>query len=128
MGRKVRGKMLVGGSRVGDKVILPVSFSLSASQLKRVQGFFIEPTIFTDVDIDSEIHTQEIFVPIAVVRRFKTEEEVMAMSNDTKFGLMAGVFTQDINKALRVASEFESGNGWRQLYELYVLHNAFWRK
>ncbi|PMD30343.1 aldehyde dehydrogenase, partial [Hyaloscypha variabilis F] len=75
-------------------------------------GFFIEPTIFTDVDIDSEIHTQEMFGSIAVVRRFKTEEEVMTMSNDTKFGLMAGVFTQDINKALRVASEFESGNGW----------------
>jgi aldehyde dehydrogenase (NAD+) len=73
------------------------------------QGFFIEPTVFTDVDIDSEIHTQEIFGPIAVVRRFKIEEEVMATSNDTNFGLMAGVVTQDINKALRVASEFDSG-------------------
>jgi acyl-CoA reductase-like NAD-dependent aldehyde dehydrogenase len=47
----------------------------------------------------------------------------MPMSNDNKFGLIAGVFTQDINKALRVVSEFESGNGWRQLYELSL--NAF---
>jgi aldehyde dehydrogenase (NAD+) len=59
--------------------------------------------------VSSEIHTQEIFGSISVVRSFKTEEEVMAMSNDINFGLMAGVFTQDINKALRVASEFESG-------------------
>jgi aldehyde dehydrogenase (NAD+) len=43
------------------------------------------------------------------VNSFKTEEDVLALSNDTNFGLMAGVFTQDINKALRVASEFESG-------------------
>lgn len=44
-----------------------------------------------------------------MVRKFKTEEEVLKISNDTEFGLMAGVFTQDINKALRVASEFEAG-------------------
>jgi len=44
-----------------------------------------------------------------VVRKFKTEEEVLKMSNETEFGLMAGVFSQDINKALRVAEEFESG-------------------
>lgn len=61
------------------------------------------------MDVDSEIHTQEIFGPVSVVRSFKTEEEIMKLSNDTQFGLMAGVFTQDINKALRVASEFDSG-------------------
>lgn len=70
------GTLLTGGSRVGDK------------------GYFIEPTVFTDVKPDSEIHTQEIFGPVSVVRTFKTEEEVMKMSNDTEFGLMAGVFTQ----------------------------------
>lgn len=46
---------------------------------------------------------------MSVVKSFKTEEEIMALSNNTNFGLMAGVFTQDINKALRVASEFDSG-------------------
>jgi aldehyde dehydrogenase (NAD+) len=70
------GTLLHGGARIGDK------------------GFFIEPTIFTDVNIDSEIHTQEIFGPVAVVRTFKTEDEIMKLSNDTEFGLMAGVFTQ----------------------------------
>ncbi|KAH8678070.1 aldehyde dehydrogenase domain-containing protein [Xylariales sp. PMI_506] len=90
-GQKGQGKILVGGSRIGDK------------------GFFIEPTVFTDVDVASEIHNQEIFGPVSVVRSFKTEEEIMKLSNDTSFGLMAGVFTQDINRAIRVASEFESG-------------------
>ncbi|EON67355.1 hypothetical protein W97_06608 [Coniosporium apollinis CBS 100218] len=90
-GQKGQGKLLTGGSRVGDK------------------GFYIEPTVFTDVDINSEIHNQEIFGPVSVVRSFKTEEEIIALSNSTSFGLMAGVFTQDINKALRVASDFDSG-------------------
>ncbi|KAF2093839.1 aldehyde dehydrogenase X mitochondrial precursor [Rhizodiscina lignyota] len=90
-GQNGQGKLLTGGQRIGDK------------------GFFIEPTVFTDVDPTSEIHTQEIFGPVSVVRSFKTEEEIMELSNNTNFGLMAGVFTQDINKAMRVASNFDSG-------------------
>ncbi|KAF2653506.1 aldehyde dehydrogenase [Lophiostoma macrostomum CBS 122681] len=90
-GQKGQGKLLVGGQRIGDK------------------GYYLEPTVFTDVDPNSEIHCEEIFGPVSVVRSFKTEEEIMKLSNDTNFGLMAGVFTQDINKALRVASDFESG-------------------
>lgn len=90
-GQQGQGKLLVGGQRIGDK------------------GYYLEPTVFTDVDPTSEIHCEEIFGPVSVVKSFKTEEEIMKLSNDTNFGLMAGVFTQDINKALRVASEFESG-------------------
>lgn len=90
-GQKGQGTLLAGGNRIGSK------------------GYYIEPTIFTDVKPDSEIHTEEIFGPVSVVRTFKTEEEVMDWSNNTEFGLMAGVFTQDINKAMRVASEFDSG-------------------
>ncbi|KAK2745560.1 hypothetical protein FQN57_003685 [Myotisia sp. PD_48] len=86
-GQQGQGNLLVGGQR----------------------GYFLEPTVFTDVDPKSEIHCEEIFGPVSVVRKFKTEEEIMKLSNDTNFGLMAGVFTQDINKALRVASDFESG-------------------
>lgn len=85
------GTLLTGGARMGDT------------------GYFIEPTIFTDVKEDSEIHKDEIFGPVSVVRTFKTEEEVLKMSNDSEYGLMAGVFTQDINKAMRVASAFDSG-------------------
>lgn len=90
-GKDGQGTLLTGGSRIGDK------------------GFFIQPTVFTNVAADAEIHTEEIFGPVAVLNSFKTEEEIIEKSNDTNFGLMAGVFTQDINKALRVASEFDSG-------------------
>ncbi|USP76260.1 hypothetical protein yc1106_03534 [Curvularia clavata] len=85
------GTLAVGGKRVGTS------------------GYYIEPTVFTDVDPKSELHCEEIFGPVSVVKSFKTEEEVMALSNNTNFGLMAGVFTTDINRALRVASEFDSG-------------------
>ncbi|RDW87949.1 hypothetical protein BP5796_03643 [Coleophoma crateriformis] len=88
---QTQGKLLIGGPRPGDK------------------GLFIEPTVFESPDSTSEIHTQEIFGPVSVVSRFSTEEEVMKLSNNTNFGLMAGVFTQDINKAMRIASEFDAG-------------------
>lgn len=73
------------------------------------QGFYIQPTVFEGVDHEAEISRNEIFGPVAVLNKFKTEEEIIARANDTEFGLMAGVFTQDINKALRVAADFESG-------------------
>lgn len=88
---KSQGNLVVGGSRVGEK------------------GFFIEPTVFENVKDDAEIITNEIFGPVSIINSFKTEEEIIQRSNDTNFGLMAGVFTQDINKALRVASDFDSG-------------------
>ncbi|KAI0160646.1 aldehyde dehydrogenase [Xylariaceae sp. FL1272] len=88
---KSQGALLTGGSRVGD------------------QGFFVQPTVFTNVAEDSEICTQEIFGPVSILNKFKTEEEIIAKANDTNFGLMAGVFTQDINKALRVSSDIDSG-------------------
>ncbi|KAL5319234.1 hypothetical protein ACEPPN_012284 [Leptodophora sp. 'Broadleaf-Isolate-01'] len=90
-GKNGQGTLLTGGSRVGDK------------------GFFIEPTVFTNVDSNAEIITQEIFGPVAVLNSFKTEEEILEKANNTNFGLMAGVFTQDINRAMRMASDFDSG-------------------
>jgi aldehyde dehydrogenase (NAD+) len=69
----------------------------------------VEPTVFCNVPADAEISREEIFGPVSVLNTFKTEEEIVAKANDTNFGLMAGVFTQDINKALRVASDIESG-------------------
>jgi len=74
-----------------------------------VQGFLFEPTVFVDVPDKAEIFTEEVFGPVSVIGRFKDEDEIKARANDSKFGLMAGVFTQDINKALRVASEIDSG-------------------
>ncbi|CAG9990132.1 unnamed protein product [Clonostachys byssicola] len=73
------------------------------------QGYFIPPTAFLDVPEDAEIVKTEIFGPVAIVNTFKTEEEALAKANDTEYGLFAGVFTQDINKAMRIVAETESG-------------------
>ncbi|KAH7018439.1 aldehyde dehydrogenase [Microdochium trichocladiopsis] len=86
-----QGTLLTGGGRVGDS------------------GFYIQPTVFTNVPHDAEISRDEIFGPVSVLNSFKTEDEIIAKSNDTTFGLMAGVFTQDINKAMRLATAFDSG-------------------
>ncbi|OBT74476.1 hypothetical protein VF21_06610, partial [Pseudogymnoascus sp. 05NY08] len=73
------------------------------------KGFFIQPAIFVDTKKNATIYKDEIFGPVVVINRFETEEEVVTKSNNSKYGLMAGVFTQDINRALRVSSEFDSG-------------------
>ncbi|KAH6723464.1 aldehyde dehydrogenase domain-containing protein [Leptodontidium sp. MPI-SDFR-AT-0119] len=72
-------------------------------------GYYIEPAVFTDTLPDSNIYKEEIFGPVAVLNKFKTEQEIIDKSNDSRYGLMAGVFTQDINRALRVGSAFDSG-------------------
>jgi aldehyde dehydrogenase (NAD+) len=69
----------------------------------------VEPTCFTDVPADAEISRNEIFGPVSVLNSFKTEEEIIEKANDTNFGLMAGVFTQDINRAMRISAEIDSG-------------------
>jgi aldehyde dehydrogenase (NAD+) len=72
-------------------------------------GYFVEPTIFTDCKPDMKIVREEIFGPVAVVIKFGTEEEVVAMANDTSYGLAGAVFTQNINQAIRVAQNIEAG-------------------
>jgi acyl-CoA reductase-like NAD-dependent aldehyde dehydrogenase len=62
-----------------------------------------------DTDVDASITRDEIFGPVVVINRFKTEEEVVALSNDSRYGLMAGVFTQDISRALRLSEFLDSG-------------------
>lgn len=59
--------------------------------------------------MSASISQDELFGPVVVINRFKTEEEVVALSNNSRYGLMAGVFTQDINRALRLSDTFDSG-------------------
>lgn len=73
------------------------------------QGYFIEPTVFLNPKKDAEIYKNEIFGPVAIINTFETEEEVLKLANDTEFGLMSGVFTRNINRALRVSGRLESG-------------------
>ncbi len=72
-------------------------------------GYFIEPTILTDVPDDAACMTEETFAPVAPVRRFKTEAEAVDRANATEYGLAAYVFTTHINRGLRVAEALEAG-------------------
>lgn len=72
-------------------------------------GCFMEPTVFLNPKPNAQVLKEEVFGPVAVVQTFKTEEEVIKLANDTEFGLMAGVFTKDINRAMRLSSQIESG-------------------
>ncbi|KAI5282439.1 hypothetical protein KEM54_002768, partial [Ascosphaera aggregata] len=72
-------------------------------------GYFINPTVFTDVTSEMRIYREEIFGPVVVIRRFAQEEEALAYANELEYGLGAAVFTRDVERAHRIASEFESG-------------------
>ncbi|MGB2921432.1 MAG: NAD-dependent succinate-semialdehyde dehydrogenase, partial [Mycobacterium sp.] len=72
-------------------------------------GFFYPPTVLTGVARDAQMSEQEIFGPVAPLSAFDTEEEAVAAANDTEFGLVSYVFTNDLRRALRVAEALETG-------------------
>ena len=76
------------------------------------KGFFIEPTIFTNVKDHMRIYREEVFGPFVAIASFTDEAEAVARANDTTYGLGAAVFTKDIERAHRVASEIEAGMVW----------------
>lgn len=76
------------------------------------RGFFISPTIFTNVKDNMRIYREEVFGPFVVIASFTTEDEAVTRANDTTYGLGAALFTRDIERAHRVASEIEAGMVW----------------
>ncbi len=72
-------------------------------------GYYILPTVITDLDDSSELMREEIFGPVACVTKFRDESEVIARANDNNYGLAATVWTQDISRAHRVARALETG-------------------
>ena len=80
------------------------------------KGAFVKPTLLTDVTNDMRVAQEEIFGPVGVVIKFKNEEELLKMVNDSEYGLGGGIFTQDITKALRVARSMETGRVWINTY------------
>ena len=79
-------------------------------------GFYMQPTVFADVKDDMVIAREEIFGPVMAVLDFEDEAEVMARANTTEFGLAAGVFTQNLIRAHRVAAGFEAGTCYINTY------------
>jgi betaine-aldehyde dehydrogenase len=76
------------------------------------RGYFVEPTIFLDVPTNSALWREEIFGPVLCVRTFATEEEAIALANDSDFGLAAGIITSDPQRADRVANALDAGHIW----------------
>ncbi|KAG1817365.1 aldehyde dehydrogenase domain-containing protein [Suillus variegatus] len=93
-GKAAGAKVEIGGERHGS------------------EGYFIKPTIFTNVDPSMKIVQEEIFGPVGVVIKFKDEEDVIKQANDTVYGLAAAVFTQNLNRAINTAHKLKAGTAW----------------
>ena len=102
-GKQEGAKVLAGGGR-------PEQFK---------KGYFVAPTVFTDVKPDMKIVREEIFGPVVCAIPFKDPEEVLAAGNDTAYGLAAAVWTKDIQKAHRAARLLKSGTVWINCYNVF---------
>ncbi|XP_030049728.1 aldehyde dehydrogenase 1A1 [Microcaecilia unicolor] len=97
-GKKEGAKLECGGSRWGDK------------------GFFIQPTVFSNVTDEMRIAKEEIFGPVQQIMKFKTIDEVIKRANNTTYGLAAGIFTKDLDKALTFTTALQAGTVWVNCY------------
>lgn len=95
-GLSAGAKLVCGGNRPAD---LP-------------RGYFLQPTVFTDVPLDSALWCEEIFGPVLCVRSFSSEAEAIALANDSQFGLVASVVTRNAETAERVANALQAGLVW----------------
>jgi aldehyde dehydrogenase (NAD+) len=89
------------------------------------QGYFIEPTIFADIDNRSELAQEEIFGPVLAIIPFDTEAEAIAIANDTRYGLAAGIWSRDISRVMRVSKAIQAGSVWVNTYRALAAQAPF---
>jgi aldehyde dehydrogenase (NAD+) len=97
-GKKSGATVETGGNRKGDK------------------GYFIEPTIFSNVTEDMKIQQEEIFGPVCTISKFKTKADVIKIGNNTTYGLAAAVHTSNLTTAIEVANALRAGTVWVNSY------------
>lgn len=102
---------------------------LTGGDAERLQGdlaggYYIQPTLLKG-DNRMRVFQEEIFGPVIGVTTFKDEAEALAIANDTEYGLGAGVWTRDINRAWRMGRGIKAGRVWTNCYHLYPAHAAF---
>jgi aldehyde dehydrogenase (NAD+) len=106
-GRSDGAVLACGGSRLGDR------------------GYFVEPTVFADVEDGMKIAREEIFGPVMSIIPFRSLDEVIARANHTKYGLAAAVWTRDIKKALAVSNGVRAGTVWINCYNVMDTRSPF---
>ena len=110
------------GKAEGAEVLLGGGIEALDGDLSK--GYYIQPTMMAGRN-DMRIFQEEIFGPVISVTTFKDEAEALAIANDTEFGLGAGVWTRDMNRAYRMGRNIQAGRVWTNCYHMYPAHAAF---
>jgi gamma-glutamyl-gamma-aminobutyraldehyde dehydrogenase len=105
-------QMIEGGKREGARLLFGGDAPMALQG-----GAYVNPTLFGEVNNDMSIARNEIFGPVASVIPFDGPEQAIAIANDTIYGLAAGIWTRDLNKAMRLVKDIEAGVVWINSYE-----------
>jgi len=111
--KELGGKVLTGGKRYAP------------DSPRCNDGYFYEPTIITNLDMQCEIQQNEIFGPVVTIATFKNEQTAVELANSTAFGLAAMIWTRDVSRAHRVAQAIEAGIVWVNCWMLRDLRTPF---
>ncbi len=100
-GKREGAKAMTGGEREGNK------------------GYFVKPTVLVNTTDKMKVVQEEIFGPVVTASPFNSLDEIAAKANDTEYGLAAGIWTRDINKAHALAAKIKAGTVWINCYNMF---------